>query len=115
VREAGQALPASDRSGFAAAARTALENHRGDRTAAWGEFRHAAISQYAGRKGMSAEQREAAATLAAAPPERVWAAFRPDYERFQWREPRMRADPPPAGGYDPDLFRFARSEGGGGR
>jgi hypothetical protein len=115
VSEAGQVLPAGDRSGFAAAARTALENHRGDRVAAWREFRHAAISQYAGREGMSTEQREAVATLAAAPPERVWAEFRPDYERFQWRQPEIRADPPPTGGYDPELFRFARREGGGER
>jgi hypothetical protein len=114
VREAGRALPAGDRSGFAAAARTALENHPGDRDAAWREFRHAAISQYAGREGLTGEQREAVATLAAAPPERLWAEFRPDYERFQWRQP-MRADPPPSGGYDPELFRFGLSRHDPGR
>jgi hypothetical protein len=115
VKEAGQALPAGDRSGFAAAARTALENHPDDQKGAWREFRHAAISQYAGREGVSAEQREAVASVAAAPPERVWEAFRPDYERFQWRQPGMATDPPPTGGYDAELFRLGRGEGGGGR
>jgi hypothetical protein len=117
VKEVGHALPAGDRSGFAAAARTAVENHPGDRGAAWAEFRHAAISQYAGREGMSAEQREAVASVAAAPPETVWEAFRPEYERFQWRQPGDRGEPPGTGGYDPRLFRFGRGEGGarGGR
>jgi hypothetical protein len=112
VKEAGQALPAGDRSAFAGAARAAVENHPGDRAAAWREFRHAAISQYAGREGMSVEQREAVAGVAAAPPERVWEAFRPDYERFQWREPTTGA--PPTGGYDPALFRFGHGDTGRG-
>ena len=86
--------------------------HPGDRAAAWREFRHAAISQYAGREGMSAEQREAVASIAAAPPERVREAFRPDYKRFQWRKPTT--GEPPTGGYDPELFRFGRGQRGTG-
>jgi hypothetical protein len=113
VREAGRALPEGDRSGFAGAARTAVENHPDDRVAARSEFRYAAINQYAGREGMSAEQREAVASIAAAPPERVWAAFRDDYEKFQWSRPTT--GDPPTGGYDPALFRFGRGgrESGG--
>jgi hypothetical protein len=113
VREAARALPAGDRSGFAGAARTALANHPGDPGSAWTEFRHAAISQYAGREGISVEQREAVATVAAAPAERVWEAFRPDYERFQWRQPSR--GEPPTRGYDPELFRFGLSGNDAGR
>jgi hypothetical protein len=117
VREIGEALPAGDRSGFAAAAKTASENHPGDPGAAAVEFRHAGVSQYAGRAGMSVEQREAVANVLAAPPERVWDAFREDYERFQWREAGVRTDPagtrggdpPRIAGYDPDIFKFGRS------
>jgi hypothetical protein len=117
VREIGEALPAGDRSGFAAAAKTASENHPGDPGAAAVEFRHAGVSQYAGRAGMSVEQREAVANVLAAPPERVWDGFREDYERFQWREAGVRTDPagtrggdpPRIAGYDPDIFKFGRS------
>jgi hypothetical protein len=110
VREAGRTLPAGDRSGLAGAARAAVENHPGDPVAACREFRHAGTNQYAGRE-MSGEQREAVASVLAAPPERAWEAFRPDYERFQWRKPET--GEPSTGGYDPDLFRFGRVTGGG--
>jgi hypothetical protein len=110
VREAGRTLPAGDRSGLAGAARAAVENHPADPVAAWREFRHAGTNQYAGRE-MSGEEREAVASVLAAPPERVWEAFRPDYERFQWRQPET--GEPRTGGYDPDLFRFGRVTGGG--
>jgi hypothetical protein len=109
VKEAGRALPAGDRSGLAGAARAAVENHPGDPVAAWREFRHAGTNQYAGRE-ISGEEREAVASVLAAPPERVWEAFRPDYERFQWRKPDT--GEPSTGGYDPDLFRFGHVTGG---
>jgi hypothetical protein len=110
VKEAGRVLPAGDRSGLAGAARAAVENHPGDPVAGWREFRHAGTNQYAGRE-MSGEEREALASVLAAPPERVWEAFRGDYERFQWRQPET--GEPPTGGYDPVLFRFGRVTGGG--
>jgi hypothetical protein len=110
---AARDLPPGDQSGFAGAAKAAIDHHHDDPRRAAAEFRHASINQYAGR-AMDEPQRKAVAIVAAAEPQKVWEAFGAERERFTWRESGHSA-PPSQGsgseGYDPTLFAFARGEG----
>jgi hypothetical protein len=90
---AARDLPPGDQSGFAGAAKAAIDHHPDDPWRAAAEFRHAAINQYAGRP-MDEPQRKAVATVAATEPQKVWEAFGSERERFTWREPEQSA---PAG------------------
>lgn len=100
VAEAAADLPAGDRAGFAAAAKSAIESQPSNRERAWREFRDSGLTQYAGRV-VDDHQRDAIETLIASDPKTVWEALSSDYERYMWREPR---DQKPGTGYDPRLF-----------
>lgn len=93
LTSAARDLAPGDQSGFAGAAKAAIDHHPDDPRRASAEFRHAAINQYAGR-AMDEPQRKAVATVAAAEPQKVWEAFGSERERFTWREPGQSA---PAG------------------
>ncbi len=99
VQEAGGELPVADRSGFAAAAQAAIQQHPGDREAAWAQFRRGGVNQYAGRP-MDPGQREAVEKLLAASPQSVWEAFGSDYRSFETRRSEQGA----GSAYDPELF-----------